>query len=115
MTGTVGHGPLIQDGEGGNNGIDQVNTDEDTGFVALREEGEKATADNAGNSAEGVPGPAVRGSADTKADEEGEEDTDNSGGHVEKGGDGAGVSKPGDESGGVGGYNTARNRDLARG
>lgn len=96
MAGAVGHSPLVDDGEGGDDCVDEVDPDQDTGFVALGQEGEQGAADDAGNGAEDVPGPAVGGFADAEANEEGEEDANDAPWGVEEGGDGACEAEAGD-------------------
>lgn len=51
VTGTVGHGPLVEDGKSCDDGVDQVNPDQYAGGVAFREERERGSADDTGDGA----------------------------------------------------------------
>ncbi|GAB1205871.1 hypothetical protein APSETT445_004550 [Aspergillus pseudonomiae] len=76
VSGTVGHRPLVENGQRRDDRIDQVNANQDAGLVMLRQERHKRAADDAGNSAEDEPSPAVGNPADTDPDGQRKEDTD---------------------------------------
>lgn len=93
---------VVEDGQGSDNGVDEVDTHETACLVGSREEGHQGTTDDAENvladyhiflqndsrrdNAGNDPCPAVRLLPDSKSDTKGEENADDSRRHVHKSG-----------------------------
>lgn len=112
MARAVGRRPLIQDRESGDDGIDEVNPNENTCFVVLGEEGKQTATEDAGEGGGDQPGPAMGDSADPKADEESEEDAHNARGHIEQRCVGAREAESGNQGCRVRGHHSTGDGDL---
>lgn len=108
--GDVDDGPVVEDGQGRDNGVDEVDAGQDAGAVGGGQEGHEGAADDGGDDAGNDPRPAVRAVADAEPDHEGEEDADHARGHVHQGCLLGGVLEAADESGRVRGDDAAGDR-----
>lgn len=102
----------VEDSERSNDGIDKVNTSEAASAVRDGQERHESTAHDGRDDADNDPGPAVGAHADTKANEQGEEDGDNSGRHVHQSGALRSKTKVANQSRGVGRDDATGNREL---
>lgn len=106
VTSAVRHRPLVKNGQGGHNCVDQVDANQNACLVAFRHERQEGPTNDARDSTKGIPCPAVRGLPNTKANEQREEDTDNAGRHIQKSRDRTSETESSNQSGRVGGHNT---------
>ena len=88
VTCDVGCCPLVEDDEGCDDGVDEIDAGEETWLVGVcfggGKEGQQGASHDAWDATCDEPGPAVAVLADTDADEDREEDGDESGRHVEE-------------------------------
>lgn len=111
-SGNVDDGPVVKDGEGRDDGVDEVDASEDAGAVGRGHEGHEAAADDGGDDAHDDPQPAVGLDTDAVADEQREEDADDARGHVHESGLLGCEAEALDEGGRVGGDDTAGDGEL---
>lgn len=113
VAGDVGHGPLVDDGEGTGDGVDEIDTSKETCTVLGGEEGHQTATNHTRNTAESEPGPTVFSVADAVTNNQGGDDGDNTAGHVEEGSAVRAEAEALDESRGVGGDHTRGDRNLS--
>lgn len=84
MTCQVGDCPLVDDSEGGDDAVDEVDTDQDTGFVGVWQERHQCSANHAWYTAPCQPRPSVACMTDSKADSKCTDDGNDTSWHVEQ-------------------------------
>ena len=84
MARTISCRPMSYHGQWCDDGVDEIEANEKACGISLGQEGHQSSTNDARNATNGYPCPALGRAADTKADQEGEEDADDARWHVEK-------------------------------
>ncbi len=113
LTATVGRGPMVDDGKRSDDGVYEINANEEARSVSFGKKWHQSTANDTGNAAHRDPCPAVGRTTDAKADKKTEEDAYNARWHVEECGVWGAKSEGLDQSWWVGRYHSTRDRLLS--